>query len=481
MDYFPLFARLEGLPCLVVGAGNVAARKAKQLLRAGAKVSINAPRIGDELLSLANTGAVDVIGGEFSTELVANFWLVIAATDDADLNKSIALATTASGRFCNVVDDREASTAIIPAVIDRSPLMVAVSSGGDSPVLATRVKQDIERQLPAATGTLARYLGAHRAEVKSTLTTLDERRHFWQALLDSRLPELLMANDSARADSLFRKMLHERVNARGIALLVGAGPGDPDLLTLKAARALGSADVILHDRLIAPAILDMARKDAEFIPVGKQAGRQAITQERINELLIARVKGGNRVCRLKGGDPFIFGRGGEELAALNAAGLPWEVIPGITAASACAAATGIPLTHRAMARSVVFATGHTVDDSDVDWINSTHEEQTVVCYMAIQNLSDICSRMLAAGRAATCPAAMIENGATSAQRVLRGTLGDLAERVEAADIAGPALLIIGDVVGLDHIADATSLTAATNAEIWSDTASSDQLVSRGSR
>jgi uroporphyrin-III C-methyltransferase/precorrin-2 dehydrogenase/sirohydrochlorin ferrochelatase len=334
-------------------------------------------------------------------------------------------------------------------MVDRAPLIVAVGSNGKSPVLVTRVRQQIERLLPPAISKLAEFAGANRATVKQHIATLPERRRFWQRILGGSVAAHVLQGKDAAADELFQAELTNAQPITGYAWIVGAGPGDPELLTLKAARVLADADVILHDRLVAPAILDMARRDATFISVGKQAGQPSIKQAEINQLLVDHVRSGARVCRLKGGDPFIFGRGGEEIAALQAADLPWEVIPGITAASGCAAATGVPLTHRETAHSVTLLTASTADGSDTDWSQYAAQDQTLVIYMAVSKLAQICTGLIAAGRPAEHPAMLVENATTDRQRLLRGTLSNLADKSLQANIKTPALLIVGDVVDLN--------------------------------
>jgi len=452
MDYFPLFARLTDAPCLIAGGGRVAARKARQLLKAGAQVTVCAPESCDEVQQLADARKLVILKRVFEPALVTNFLFVVAATDDPRVNAEVAAAAALHRVLCNVVDDRQLSSAILPAVVDRSPLVIAISSGGEAPVLATRIRQQIEAIVPPGLGSVARFMGKWRDAVRDRFSNLDQRRLFWQQVLDSRATDLLLDGDEDAA----QKMLEEQLSAenvtdqfKGLGMIVGAGPGDPELLTLKAARALNTADVILYDRLVADEILDYARKDADFIYVGKQAGKQSTAQEDINALLVELVSAGKRVCRLKGGDPFVFGRGGEEVAALVEAGLPWQVIPGITAASGCAAAAGIPLTHRQVARSLTYTTAHTEDGTEPDWSSLAGAEQTAVFYMPVSKLDRICASLIAAGRSPTCPVALIESGSTAAQRTVRGVLADLPQRALDEAIKSPALLIVGDVAAIE--------------------------------
>jgi len=450
MDYFPLFAHIKNSPCLVAGGGAVAERKVRQLLKAGAEVTVCAPDINQGLLQLAaeTPGNLHLQARKFAAADLNGTVFVVAATNNNAVNQQIAAAAKAAATLCNVVDNREISTAILPAVVDRSPLIVAVSSSGESPVLATRIRQRIESELAPRAGELALFMGQWRNKVKTAIADPDARRKFWQSLLDGPVAELILDNRAEEAKAGFTEMLAEGQSGekgRGMGFIVGAGPGDPELLTLKALRILNSADVILYDNLVNRDILDYARKDAEFIFVGKQAGQQSTAQDDINALLVERVRKGQRVCRLKGGDPFVFGRGGEELEALLAEGLAWQVVPGITAASGCAAAAGIPLTHRDTARSLTYTTAHHSDDSEPDWPSLAGEQQTAVFYMPVRKLEHICISLIEAGRKPECPAVIIENGSTPQQRLLRGTLADLPERARNETISSPALLIIGNV------------------------------------
>ncbi len=450
MDYFPLFARLQGTPCLIVGGGAVALRKARQLLRANAAVTVVAPAFDAAVTELAAAGKLRLQQRDFTADCLDSVVFVVAATDDQQVNAAVAAAAAQARVLCNVVDDRERSTAILPAVVDRSPVLIAVSSSGAAPVLATRLRQQLETEIAPRTADLARFMGKWRDAVRRRFGSIDERRRFWQSMLDSDIAAMLLDGDAATAEQIFAERLQAPLPAEqqaGIGLIVGAGPGDPELLTLKAVRALNTADVVLYDRLVNPEVLDYARKDAEFIYVGKQAGKASTPQAEINALLVRLVSQGKRVCRLKGGDPLIFGRGGEELAALVGAGLRWQIIPGITAASGCAAAAGIPLTHRQVARSLTYTTAQTNDGSEPDWQALAGAGQTAVFYMPVSRLESICQALIAAGRAADCPVALIENGSRVNQRTLRATLNDLPQLAQDQQIGSPALLIVGEVAG----------------------------------
>jgi len=446
MDYLPLFARLTGIDCLIVGGGAVALRKTRLLLRAGARLTVMAPEIISGLRELGAQQQITLVEAAFAADSITDYQFIVAATGDAEVNRLIAAAAAKAMRFCNVVDDRELSTAIMPAVVDRSPLLIAVSTAGTSPVLATMIRQQLEATYPPVFADLASMAGKWRTRIQDEIADPDQRRYFWQGLLENELLEKISGGDLAGAEGAINAALEadDSTEARaGIGWIVGAGPGDPELLTLKAARILRSADVILHDRLVSQPVLNMARRDADFISVGKTGGKKSISQAEINSLLVELVQAGKRVCRLKGGDPFIFGRGGEEIAALHAAGLAWEVVPGITAAAGSAAAAGLPLTHRSVARSLVLTTAQAADDYEPDWEMLSRAGQTVVFYMAVRMLDTICERMIAAGAPADCTAVIIENGSTPQQRVIRGTLATLPARAGQTRVVSPALLIIG--------------------------------------
>lgn len=468
MTYFPLFARLNALPCLVVGGGQVAARKVRQLRKAGAQVTVNAPELGAELKSLADQQAIRWQPGVFDAELIKQHQLIIAATDDHKVNQAVAAAAQAQQRFCNVVDDREHSSFIVPAIVDRSPLVIAVSSGGESPVLATRIRQQLDTWLHPSLGQLAAFMGRWRDTVRKHIPPLGERQRFWQTVLAGPVASRVLAGDEPGAAASLQAQLNAQAEHHGIGSLVGAGPGDPELLTLKAVRVLQSADTVLYDRLVAPAVLDLARRDAELIAVGKQGGGPSTPQAEINRLLVEHVAAGKRVCRLKGGDPFVFGRGGEELDALEAAGLNWEVIPGITAAGGCAAAFGLPLTYRHSARSLVLATAQTGNDDAPDWTALARPGQTVVLYMAVARLDTVCAELIAAGLAADCPAALIANGTTSRQQMLKATAGTLAEAAGKAGLRAPALAIFGAAAGMarERPAPATDSDTKALSDVW---------------
>jgi uroporphyrin-III C-methyltransferase / precorrin-2 dehydrogenase / sirohydrochlorin ferrochelatase len=468
MDYLPLFLRIQDAPVLVVGAGRVAARKAEWLLRAGGRLTIVAPELLAELEGRVRDGSLTHLRQPFAASQLTGAALVVAASDSAEVNAAVSQAARTLGIPVNVVDCAELSTFIFPAIIDRSPVVVAVSSGGTAPVLARRVRAEIETLLPARLGALARFLGARRAAVARALAAA-ARRGFWERIVGGRSATQVLAGDEAAATGTFAAELRAARQSfpggpstpSGEVYLIGAGPGDPDLLTLRALQLLQQADVILHDRLVPAAILERARRDAERIFVGKESGDHA-QQARINALLIELARAGKRVARLKGGDPFVFGRGGEEAEALAAAGIPWRVVPGITAALGAAATAGIPLTHRRLAHSVTLVSGHAALDDSLDWRALARTQQTIVFYMGVAQLPRIVARLRAAGASADLPAAIVAQATLPQQRVLRATLAGIAALALREQVAAPALLIIGEVTAaaaLAGLAGATGLEA----------------------
>ncbi|HCZ48594.1 MAG TPA: uroporphyrinogen-III C-methyltransferase [Gammaproteobacteria bacterium] len=450
MDYLPIFLDVRGRSCLVVGGGAVAARKLSLLLRAGARGVVVAPQIGDELRELA--GPVELRERAFAPDDLAGMTLAIAATDDAVVNAEVAAQARARGLPVNVVDTPDLCSFIMPAVVDRSPVIAAVSSGGRAPVLTRLLRARLETLIPAAYGRLAQLAGSVRGTVRARIDDPVARRRFWDDALQGPVAELALSGQDVRARQLLDRLI-ERGAAGGVGevYLVGAGPGDPDLLTFRALRLLQQADVIVYDRLVAPEILDMARREAERIDAGKRASEHTLPQEDINALLVRLARDGKRVLRLKGGDPFIFGRGGEEIEQLAAAGIPFQVVPGITAASGCASYAGIPLTHRDYAQSVRFLTGHRKDGQlDLDWQNLAAAKETLVFYMGLNGLTEICEGLIAHGMAGDTPAALIERGTRPDQRIVLSDLQQLPFKVSDIEVQSPSLLIIGNVVRLQE-------------------------------
>jgi uroporphyrin-III C-methyltransferase / precorrin-2 dehydrogenase / sirohydrochlorin ferrochelatase len=452
MQYFPAFFDLTAQKVLIVGGGEVALRKLALLTRSGAKVTVVAPQMLPEFSEQAADGKIRVVLREFVADDLDGARLVIVATARRAVNRWIAALSEARGIPVNVVDDREASRFIVPALIDRDPVLVAISTGGASPVLARRLRERLEALIPKRFGELALWLQALRRAARWRLRDTDARRRYFEHIVDGAAARRFVAGDTHGAESLAQQLLARTSSSprdSGEVTLVGAGPGDPELLTLKALRALQDADVILHDRLVPRAVLDMARRDASRICVGKAAGGVGSTQEEINALLIEHASQGKRVVRLKGGDPFIFGRGGEELEALQRAHIRFSVIPGITAASGCAAYAGIPLTHRDHAHSVTFITGH--EDSDgrePDYQALAKPGITAVFYMGLARVEHIAARLVQHGAPEALPAALIAQGTLENQRVITGTLATIAAAAARAGLESPALLVVGKVVSL---------------------------------
>jgi len=429
MEYLPIFLNVRGEPCLVVGAGQVASRKAALLRRAGAQVTMTT---------------------EFREEELDRYALAIAATSDPEVNRAVAAAARARRIPVNVVDQPALCSFILPSIIERAPLVVAVSSGGASPVLARILRARLESMIPAAYGRLASLAGEFRDRVKARFEG-PQRRRFWERALQGPIAELVLAGRDAEARRALAAAIDDTRLAfsGGEVALVGAGPGDPDLLTFRALRLMQQADVVVYDRLVSQPILDLVRLEAERIYAGKERAKHTLAQEDINALLVRLAREGKRVVRLKGGDPFIFGRGGEEIDTLAAEGIPFQVVPGITAAAGCASYAGIPLTHRDYAQSVAFVTGHLQDGSlELDWRALAQPRQTIVFYMGLVALDQLCARLVEHGLPAGTPAALVQAGTTPQQRVLTGTLETLPGIVRASEVKAPTLIIIGEVVRL---------------------------------
>ena len=450
MDYLPLFHKLQGGRVLVVGGGEIALRKARLLADAGAALRVVAPDVDGQLAALAREGGGEVLVRGYQAADLVGCRLVIAATDDPGLNAQVSADAQALSLPVNVVDAPALCTVIFPAIVDRSPLVVAVSSGGDAPVLARLIRAKLEAWIPSAYGELAGLAARFRDKVKGLYPDVNQRRGFWETVFQGPIAERQLAGQGAEAERLLQAMVDGApVQQGGEVYLVGAGPGDPDLLTFRALRLMQQADVVLYDRLVAPAIIEMCRRDAERIYVGKRRADHAVPQDQINRLLVDLARQGKRVLRLKGGDPFIFGRGGEEIEELAEHGIPFQVVPGITAASGCSAYAGIPLTHRDYAQSVRFVTGHLKDGtSNLPWNDLVAPAQTLVFYMGLVGLPTICAELIRHGRAADTPAALVQQGTTPNQRVFTGTLADLPALVAEHEVHAPTLVIVGEVVQL---------------------------------
>ncbi len=452
MDALPIFLRLRGTPALVVGGGDVAERKIDLLLRAEALVTVISPELCEAVAALHDHKRIHWIAAPFHPEHLADAQIVIAATDDRRVNEAVHDAARARRIPVNVVDQPDLCSFTVPSIVDRSPVMIAIGTGGASPVLARMLKARLETLIPAAYGRLAAIARDFRSQVKQALSTVVARRSFWEEVFQGRVAELVFAGKDGQAQKELRRMIEQADDAsyeRGEVYLVGAGPGDPDLLTFRALRLMQRADVVLYDRLVAPAIVDLVRRDAERIYVGKEKSNHVVPQGEINQLLLELARGGKRVLRLKGGDPFIFGRGGEEIEDLVNHGIPFQVIPGITAAAGCASYAGIPLTHRDHAQSCLFVTGHLKDGSvDLNWEALCQPGQTVVVYMGLTGLQSICEEMIRHGLDSSTPAALIQQGTTLNQRVIAATLDTLVDEVAKAQVQAPTLLIVGSVVRL---------------------------------
>lgn len=450
VDIFPISLKLKQQICLIVGGGAIAYRKAFLLHKAGAIIHIVAPYISDELRELVKSSHGRVNEKPFSADdLNLPYKLVIAATDAPLVNRQVFDLCEARNLLVNSVDDIPHCRFMVPAIIDRSPLVISVASNGTSPVLSRQIRTQLETLIPHGMGKLAEFSGQWRQRVKAKIHNPDERRIFWENLYAGPLKEHVFNDQLEKATRLMQDALNCWETPTGEVYLVGAGPGDPELLTLKALRLMQQSDVVLYDRLVSAPILELCRRDAEKIYVGKARAKHAVPQHNINQLLIEHAKAGKRVCRLKGGDPFIFGRGGEEIQELFEENISFQVVPGITAASGCSAYAGIPLTHRDYAQSVRFLTGHLKDGSpELPWRELVYENQTLVLYMGLIGLEEICQKLIQHGQREDMPVALISKGTTPEQHVVVGTLKDIAAQVIEHDIQAPTLTIIGEVVQL---------------------------------
>ncbi len=449
MQYLPIFADLNAKSVLLVGGGHVALRKARTLLQAGAALTVVSKEFAEEFTEWQAQQRVQLIQGEFAESLLAEQWLVLAATDDDELNARVHQAATARQIWVNTVDDQDKCEFIFPSIIDRSPILVAISSGGSAPVLVRRLREKLETLLPQHLGPLARLVGKFRRKVQDKLDNFAERRQFYERVFNSKVVSLLQTEQPEAAETELADMLAGHQPSQGEVFVVGAGPGDPELLTLKALQCMQQADVIVYDYLVSAPILALVRRDAELICVGKKAGAHSVQQEHTNQLLVELALAGKKVCRLKGGDPFIFGRGAEEIEALLPHQIKFQVVPGITAAAGCAAYAGIPLTHRDHAQTVQIVTGHCQKDGkEPDWHSLSRPQQTLVIYMGLMKSAHIQQQLLQAGRSPQTPVAILENGTRPEQRVVTGQLADLAVLIQQHQIQSPALLVIGEVVSL---------------------------------
>jgi len=461
MNFLPVFLRLEQQACLVVGGGEVAARKVHLLQRAGARVTVVAPDLCPSLQRLHDgVDAAPAIAwrqGRFEAADLDGVVVVVAATNDTAVNRQVSELARQQRIPVNVVDQPALCSFIFPSIVDRSPVVVAISTGGASPVLARLLRARLETLIPAGYGRLADLLAGFRERVSQRFSQGSERRRFWERILQGPASEMVFAGRDAEAQKLIEAALagkpgpsgESEAGAVGEVYLIGAGPGDPDLLTFRALRLMQMADVVLYDRLVAAPILDLVRRDAERIYVGKKRDFHSVRQEEISRMLVRLASEGKRVVRLKGGDPFIFGRGGEEIELLAKNGIPFQIVPGITAASGCASYAGIPLTHRDHAQSVVFVTGHQKDGKvNLNWSSLVQPQQTLVIYMGLEGADVICHELISHGQAETTPVALVTHGSTPQQQVMIATLATLPERLSTTEVHAPTLIIVGDVVKL---------------------------------
>lgn len=452
MDYFPLFLDARKLNVLIVGAGEVAARKLELIMKTPATITVVAPWVCDTVKQLAQNDKVTLIEREFENSDLTHKDMVFIATDKGDVNQHIHDLARANKVLVNVVDNTPLCQFITPSIVDRSPIVIAMSSGGVAPVLLRYLRQKLETVLPANLSRLGAFSEKFREKVKQTLNGVTARRYFWEDVLDGDIAEMVEKGQDSKADDAFELALQAAAQDKkveGQVYLVGAGPGDPDLLTFRALRLMQKADVVVYDRLVSPQILELVRRDAEKIYVGKAKSNHTLPQGDINQLMVDEAKKGNRVVRLKGGDPFIFGRGGEEIQTLIKHGIDFQVVPGITAASGASSYAGIPLTHRDHAQSVVFATGHLKNGTiDLNWPALAQKNQTAVFYMGLTGLPIICEKLIEHGLDANTPIALVQSATTEKQAVLTGTLSNIVAKQEEAQLQPPTLIIVGSVVSL---------------------------------
>lgn len=451
MNSFPIFMTLRNRRCVVIGGGEVATRKISALLKAGAAVEVVSPALCEGIGALARQNSIRHIQSEFTPAHIDGACLVVAATDDMGVNNAVSQAAKARNILVNVVDNPELCTFTFASIVDRSPIVIAISSEGNAPVLARLIRARIETLIPITYGRLAKLAGEFRDKVKAKFSTSQERRIFWEEVFQGPIAERVFSGQDAAARTALENVLagEAEIRHRGEVYLVGGGPGDPDLLTFRALRLMQQCDVCVYDKLVSPEVMELVRRDAELIYVGKERDRHTLPQEEINQLLARLAKAGKRVLRLKGGDPFIFGRGGEEIETLMENGVPFQIVPGITAANGVSTYAGIPLTHRDYAQTCLFTTGHLKDGTvELDWPALARPRQTVVIYMGLVGLDQICRQLIAHGLPETTPAAVVQQGTTSRQRVVAAPLKELAQKVAEAELKPPCLTIVGEVVNL---------------------------------
>ena len=453
MDHLPIFINIRKKPCIVIGGGDIALRKINLLLKANAKVDCLSPLFCKGIKNLSKDGHITLINKSFDQTDIKDYSIIIAATDDKSVNSLISSIAQVKKIPVNVVDSPELSSFIMPSIVDRSPLIIAVSSSGKAPVLSRIIRAKLETVIPSAYGILADIAGEYRQKVKDRFSTIKDRRAFWEAVFSGVIAEKVFSGRISEAKEDIQRQLDDSVEMDlGEVYLVGAGPGDPDLLTFKALRLIQQADVVLYDRLVSKGVMELVRRDSELIYVGKKGGSDKSTKQvDINDQLVELAKSGKRVCRLKGGDPFIFGRGGEEIESLSEHGIPFQVVPGITAASGCSSYAGIPLTHRDYSQSCRFVTAHLKNGTtNLPWEEFIIDQQTIVFYMALSGANYICEKLMEYGMDKDMPIAIIEKGTMPEQKVYISSLIELPALLEREDIHAPTLMIVGEVVKLNE-------------------------------
>ena len=453
MDHLPIFINVRQKPCLVIGGGDIAFRKINLLIKAQAKVDCLSPLFCEGITNLSQNGDVNLIQKRFESDDIKDYAIIIASTDDSSVNALISKSAKEARIPVNVVDSPELSSFIMPSIVDRSPVIIAVSSAGRAPVLARIIRAKLETVIPSAYGVLAEIAGEYRQKVKDRFSKIKDRRAFWESIFSGVIAEKVFSGRINEAKDDIEKQLKQASQMElGEVYLVGAGPGDPDLLTFKALRLIQQADVVLYDRLVSKGVMELVRRDSELIYVGKKGGSQESTRQiDINDQLVELAKSGKRVCRLKGGDPFIFGRGGEEIESLSEHGIPFQVVPGITAASGCSAYAGIPLTHRDYSQSCRFVTAHLKNGTtNLPWDEFVIDQQTIVFYMALSGANYICQKLMEHGMDKDMPIAIIEKGTMPEQKVYISSLTKLPDLLATEDIHAPTLMIVGEVVKLNE-------------------------------
>ena len=453
MEHLPIFINIKQKPTLVVGGGDIALRKINLLLKAKAKVDCLSPLFCEDINTLFKDGYIKLIKKSFEQADIKDYSVIIAATDDSSVNSLISSIAHDKRIPVNVVDSPALSSFIMPSIVDRSPVIIAVSSAGKAPVLARIIRAKLETVIPSSYGILAEIAGEYRQRVKDRFSQIKDRRAFWEAAFSGVIAEKVFSGRINEAKDDIEKQLNDSVEMDlGEVYLVGAGPGDPDLLTFKALRLIQQADVVLYDRLVSKGVMELVRRDSEIIYVGKKGGSDKSTRQvDINNQLVELAKSGKRVCRLKGGDPFIFGRGGEEIESLSEHNIPFQVVPGITAASGCSSYSGIPLTHRDYSQSCRFVTAHLKDGTtDLPWDELIVDQQTIVFYMALSGANYICEKLMEHGMNKDMPIAIIEKGTMPEQKVYISSLTELPDLLAKEDIHAPTLMIVGEVVKLNE-------------------------------